>query len=183
MHFFKTLQESSKELKKLNNLLISAMLLALCVVVGLMGTFMIGPFIRISFTDLPIALGSMLFGPVVGGIMGALSDILNFIISPKGPYFPGFTISGILTGLIYGFAFYKKKATLSRIVITKAILIVLVDMLLNTYWLSILMGKGFIILFADRLVKNIIMLPVHAAMLYVILNRLPVIINRGKHTK
>ncbi len=180
MHFFKTLQNSMKELKNLNNLLVSAMLLALCVVVGLFGTIMIGSIIRISFTDLPIALGSMLFGPAVGGIMGALSDILNYILSPKGPYFPGFTLSGILTGLIYGFAFYKKKATLRRIIITKVILVILVDMLLNTYWLSILMGNGFIPLFADRLLKNIIMLPIHVAMLYVILNRLPVIINRGK---
>lgn len=177
---FETFKESSLELKKLNNLLVCAMLLALCVVLGLFGSIMIGQFIRISFSYLPIALGSMLFGPVAGSILGALSDILNYILAPKGPFFPGFTINAIIMGLVYGFSFYKKRITLKRIIITKVILMVFLDMLLSTYWLSILYGQAFIVLLPARILKSILLLPIDAAMLYFVLTRLPSLISKNK---
>lgn len=180
MHFFKTLKESSQELKKLPSLITCAMLLAVCVVLGLLGTVMIGQFIRISFSYLPIALGSMLFGPVAGSILGALSDILNYILAPKGPFFPGFTINAIITGLVYGFAFYKQKITLKRIVLTKLLLVLVIDILLSTYWLSMLYGQAFMVLLPGRILKSILMLPIDAAMLYFVLTKLPVLIFRNK---
>lgn len=183
MHYFKLLKESSQELKKLNNLLICAMLLALCVVFGLFGTVMLGPFIRISFSYLPYALGSMLFGPVAGGIMGALSDILNYILAPKGNFFPGFTLNAIISGMIYGFAFYKKKITVRRIIITKFILVVVIDMLLTTLWLSMLYGQAFMILLPARVLKNIIMLPIDVTMLYFVLTKLPVLVTGIKKVR
>lgn len=180
MLIFKTLKESLLELKKLQVLVTSAMLLAVCIVLGLVGTVMIGPYIKISFSYLPIALGSMLFGPVIGGILGALSDILNYIISPKGPFFPGFTLNAIITGLIYGFAFYKKRITLKKIVITKVILVLVVDLLLTTYWLSDLYGQAFMVLLPARMLKSAIMLPIDVAILYFVLTRLPALISGNK---
>lgn len=180
MFIFKTLKESSQELKKLNALITSSLLLAICVVLGLLGTVMIGQFIRISFNYLPIALGSMLFGPVAGSILGALSDILNFILAPKGPFYPGFTVNAIVTGLVYGFGLYRKRATLSRIIIIKVILVLGVDILLSTYWLSDLYGQAFLALLPMRALKSIIMLPIDVAMLYFVLTRLPVLLKLNR---
>ena len=42
--------------------------------------------IRIGLGFIPIALTAILFGPVTGGIMAVISDILGMIISPKAPY-------------------------------------------------------------------------------------------------
>ena len=44
----------------------------------------------------------MLFGPVVGGIMGGIGDILKFLIKPTGPYFFGYTLNAMLGPVIYG---------------------------------------------------------------------------------
>ena len=176
MFIFKTLKESSQELKKLNTLITCSLLLAICVVLGLLGTVMLGQFIRISFNYLPIALGSMLFGPVAGSILGALSDILNYILAPKGPFYPGFTINAIITGLIYGFGFYRKRITIIRIAFIKVILVICVDILLSTYWLSDLYGQAFLALLPMRALKSIIMLPIDVAMLYFVLTRLPALL-------
>ncbi len=179
MDFFKTLKESSQELKKLNNLLICAMLLALCVVFGIFGTVMIGPFLRITFSYLPIALGSMLFGPAAGGIIGAISDILNYIAAPQGPFFPGFTLNAIIMGLIFGFSFYKKRITLKRVIVTKLILMIVIDNLLTPLWLYMLYDKAFMALMAIRILKSIIQLPIDVAMIYFLLTRLPALISKS----
>ncbi|MFP4017550.1 MAG: folate family ECF transporter S component, partial [Halanaerobiales bacterium] len=62
--------------------------------------------IRIGFGALPIILASVLFGPLAGGIVGAVSDVLGFFINPMGAYMPHFTLTAFLTGFIPGFIVY-----------------------------------------------------------------------------
>ena len=40
-----------------------------------------------------------MFGPVMGFMCGGLGDIIQYIIKPTGPYFPGWTLSAALLGL------------------------------------------------------------------------------------
>ncbi|NSW76464.1 MAG: folate family ECF transporter S component [Candidatus Atribacteria bacterium] len=58
--------------------------------------------IRIGFGTLPIMVSGILLGPWVGGTVGALADIIGFAISPMGPYFPHFTLTSALYGLLPG---------------------------------------------------------------------------------
>ena len=44
----------------------------------------------------------------------------------------------------------------------------LINLLLTPLWLSILYKNAFIVLFAARIVKNVIMLPIETAILYVV---------------
>jgi ECF transporter S component (folate family) len=122
--------------------------------------------LKISFVFLPNEFIYFLFGPAVGAIFGAAMDILNFIIKPMGDYFFGFTLSGILTGLLYGFILYKKPVSLVRIFITTLIRVILIDILLNTYWLTILQGYNYTAMLPVRAVKNFIMLPVETILLF-----------------
>ena len=46
--------------------------------------------LKIGFSSVPVALAGMLFGPLAGGIVGALGDLLGAVLFPIGPYFPGF---------------------------------------------------------------------------------------------
>ncbi|HQD42138.1 MAG TPA: folate family ECF transporter S component, partial [Bacillota bacterium] len=48
--------------------------------------------IRIGFGDLPVILAGMTFGPLSGGIVGALSDLTGYFINPMGAYMPHFTL-------------------------------------------------------------------------------------------
>lgn len=157
--------QSAKELKKTRSLAVAAMLLAIAVVLGFFSV-QLTESIRISFTFLANELTGMLFGPVVGMLEGGLADIVNYMIKPTGPFFPGFTISGILGGLIYGTFLYKKPLTLRRIILTNSLVTVFVNMLLNTYWLTLLYGNAYLVILPARIVKELILLPINVAMFW-----------------
>lgn len=160
-------RSSSKELKSTYNLAICALLMALTLVISSF-TIQIGDYIKIGFSFIASELAYMLFGPVVGMIFGGAADVFSYIIKPTGAFFPGFTISGILSGLIYGMFLYKKRISFGRILIVKAVVAVLINMLLGTYWLTLLYGKGFMVLFPMRAIKNLIMLPINSALFYAV---------------
>ena len=44
----------------------------------------------------------MMYGPLSAGVAYALGDLLGMMIFPNGSYFPGFTLTAFLTGVIYG---------------------------------------------------------------------------------
>lgn len=131
------------------------------------------PIVRISFGFIPIVIASVMFGPVLGGITAAFSDILGMMLFPKGVYFPGFTLSAFLSGIIYGIMLYKKPQTMLRIILAVSIIIISVDLGLNTYWLSIITGKGVVALFVPRFIKSIIMLPIQSLLICSLIKYIP----------
>jgi ECF transporter S component (folate family) len=144
------------------------MLGAISIIIGTYFTFMIGNSLKIGFSYLPNEFLFYMFGPAVGAIFGAAMDILTFILKPTGPYFYGFTLSAILKGLIYGLILYKKPLSLRRIFIANAISLIFITLLLDTYWLTLLYGKAFLIFLSERLVK-IVLLPVETFLLYLLI--------------
>jgi len=124
--------------------------------------------IRISFGFVPQSFTSMLLGPLFGGIGAALGDIIGMIVAPKGAYFPGFTLSAILTGVIYGLFLFKKPKTLLRITLAVICITLFVDIGLNTYWLTILLGKGYMVMLPPRIAKSAAMVPVQVSLIYLL---------------
>ena len=91
-------------------LVITAILIALEIIL----TRFVGistPMLRISFGFLPMVIVAMYYGPIWGGGAYALADVLGSLIFPTGAYFPGFTVSACLTGIIYGLFLHKRKVT------------------------------------------------------------------------
>ncbi len=55
----------------------------------------------LTFNGFPIILSGIIFGPLSGAIVGAMSDILGYMLNSFGkPYHPGFTLTAALTGFI-----------------------------------------------------------------------------------
>lgn len=158
-------------LKNVQTLTISAMLTALAIVLGFF-KIPISNLIEIHFSFLPLALVGQLFGPVVSGIVGILSDLGSYVVKPTGPFFPGFTISTMVSGLIYGFVLKGKKITVWRAFLSKFLNTIFVSFLLNPLWLSILYGNGFWAIVAARLPGELVMLPINTAMIYLFLKAL-----------
>lgn len=123
-------------------------------------------FVRISFEFLPIALASIMFGPLVGAATGGVADILGMIIAPKSAYFPGFTLSAMLVGLIYGLILYKKPKTILRISFAVILSVLFVDIGLNTWWLTMITGKAASVFLGMRVVKSIVWAPVQIIMIH-----------------
>ena len=158
-------KDSFGELKNLKTLVMASMLLAIAVVLGFY-TLQLTEFIKIGFAYIANELAGMMFGPVVGSLIGALADVLKYLVNPTGPFFPGFTISGFLGGLIYGIVLYKKPLSIKRVIVANTLVTVLVNLLVNTYWLTLLYGNAFMVLLPARIVKQIIMLPIEVALFY-----------------
>ena len=144
MRYLKKFPASLFELKDIRSLAAVAMLLALRIVLGMFANAtlpMFGNTVKFSAAFIPIAVAGAMFGPIPAGLVGALGDVLSFLIAPTGgAYFPGFTISGLLTGLIYGFALYNEKLSLPRIAIAWAVNALVVESFMAAYWLYILSG-------------------------------------------
>lgn len=124
------------------------------------------PIVRIGFTFLPIALSAIMFGPLFAGIAAGLADIIGMMLFPSGAaYFPGFTISAVLTGVIYGLFLYKKPKNFWRVSLSVIIITLFVHIGLDTIWLWMLTGKGVIGLLPVRIAKSLIMLPIQIVMI------------------
>lgn len=163
--------DSWHELKHVNCLAVTAMLIAVGIILGYF-SIQVTDFMRIGFSGLANELGAYMFGPVVGGLMGGIGDILKYIMKPTGPYFFGWTLNAVLGPVIYGIMFYKKPISVKRILVAKIIVAVVVNMLLGTYWLSIMYGKAFFVLLPARALKQIASVPIDTALLYVVLQML-----------
>lgn len=152
----------------------AGMLLALAVIFGFLKV-PITDTLEIRFLTLPIAMAGILLGPVYGILVGALTDIVSYIVMPTGAFFPGFTISYALTGLIYAIVAHvdsKGKISLVRILIAQLICSFFIDVLLNSLWLSILYGIPFMVVLVPRIPKEIIMYPIYSLLLFFILRQI-----------
>ena len=148
----------------------SAMLLAIAVIMGFLKV-PINQFIELRFAYLPIACAGFLFGPGIGGAVGAMSDILGYLVKPTGPYFPGFTLTSLVSGLIYGAGLFRKPVTFRRCLAVKTVNMIVVSFLMNPLWLVLLYGQGFFAVLTARVVKTLIMLPIETAILYYVLKQ------------
>lgn len=142
----KKFANSAKELTNVYSLSALGMLLALRVILGIFANStmaLFGNTVKISLNFLPIAVAAVMFGPVGAGIIGALGDVLSFFLNSAGAsYFPGFTINGIITGMIFGIFLYKNNVKILNIIIAWLINAVLVEIAMSGYWLYFIYGAG-----------------------------------------
>lgn len=87
----------------LKMLVIAAMLTAIGVVIGIIcKTFLdFGGIFRITFENLPIIMSGILFGPVVGGMVGAAVDIISALTAGQAPL-PFVMVGSITVGVVSG---------------------------------------------------------------------------------
>lgn len=158
-----------QEFRKLRVIVFCGMMGALAIVLSYAGTIRIGPYMRIGVSDVPNLVVDFFFGPGVGAIFGASMDIIKYFLNPDGAYFPGFTLSAILRGLIYGSILYRRKISFFRVLIPEIIDKAFINVGLNTFWLNILYGKGFLALLPNRIILNLIELPLDTVVVYLVL--------------
>lgn len=106
-------------------------------------------------------LGSIMlayfYGPVWGSLGAAAADLLSSaLFGQEGGFFLGFTLSAMLAVLIYAGFLYRKPVKLWRIAAATILVTLLVNLLLNTYWLHLLYGLNLKVAFAQRLLKELL---------------------------
>ena len=102
--------------------------------------------------------------------MAAVADVIKYVVRPDGPFFIGFTVNEFLTGFIYGLFFYKcTKVSLGRCICARLVIVLLINLFLTPLWLYVMYGNAFWAMVSARLLKNVLMFPIDAALLYLVL--------------
>lgn len=146
------------ELKSLKRLVFAALMCALSIVVGAFYVA-VGDNLRVYFTFFITAVGCAVYGPVMGMLVAAVTDTLNFVLFPSGAYFPGYLLSEIVAALIYGLFLYRRKITVLRLFGAKFLVNYLVNVGLGCLWSQMLYGKGYLYYLVKSLIKNSLLLP------------------------
>jgi len=224
----------------LKKMIVAAFLIALSIVLTRMLSITT-PFFRIGFGSVPIMIAGIVLGPQTGFLVGAVADLVGFVISPTGSFMPGFTLTSALTGAIPGILWkvtatrkqpwerkqiwvvavlfvagisasllragslrwesgqlmagdvaialshlaitvlafvsllaftlvrmksQKQEYSMGRLLLVVAVTNIICSVGLNTLWLSILFGKGFLAVLPARIVVNLITIPVHTIVIY-----------------
>ena len=157
--------DSLRALSRTRTITTVGLLLAIQMVLSSYGVIEVTDSLKISLAHLALTPTAILFGPAAAMLQGALSDILGFILKPTGPYFPGFTLTAALLGLIYGLALYKTRRTVWHIIAARVAVCLLLNITLNTVFLAMLYGPSRLATLPLRIVKNLIQLPVDCLLL------------------
>lgn len=163
------MSKSAKKTKK-NNFVLQIVYIALLIAINVILTRFLSiqtQFLRIDFGFLPVAFAGIAFGPFWGAVAGAAGDILGMIIYPTDTYFPGFTLTALLTGVIFGLL-YRKKITFVRVLIVSAVVCLVLNLCLDTLWLDIMYGNGFFVILPARVIKCIINIPIYTFLVKII---------------
>lgn len=109
MAFFSNFKKSALELKSVRCITVTAMMIALNLALKSVTVYVTDD-LKISFSFLALAAIGMLFGPTVGFLSGAVTDILGLLIAQNiGAFNPLFTLVEAVGGMLYGIFLYNLK--------------------------------------------------------------------------
>ena len=120
--------DSYHEFKKIRTITTASMFAAIGVILGAY-TIQVGNYLKIGFSGIANQFVYYLFGPVVGCFYGGALDILKYLVKPTGAFFPGWTLSAMVAGVIYGCFFYKKPLSLVRVFVAELTVSIICNML------------------------------------------------------
>lgn len=204
MTFFANFKKSALELKNLRCLSVTAVLIALDLVLKSFATINVTKDLKISFAFLALASVGMLFGPVVGLLAGTVTDILGLLIANNiGAFNPMFTLVEATGGMLYGIFLYNLRFSdtqalsgkftnkndvkqLLRIIIAKVAVVIVCNLILTPLALIVTnsMEAGMFIYaptlakYPIRLIKNAIQCPVDCIVLFAVLPIISTAYNR-----
>ena len=164
--------DSAKELKNLNTLVMTALLIALGIVLGELFSLQLTQDMKIGISFVATQLTATLFGPVVGGIMGGVADILKFILKPTGTFSILWTLNAIVGPILYGIMLYKKKVTFWRVLLSKAIVAIIVNIGMYSCWMMLLYGKSLVAILPAKCIQEVIQVPIQSIIFYLFVKAL-----------
>lgn len=132
--------------KTTKKLTFAAMLTAISVIIGFFCktylNFGAGLF-RITFENLPIILSGILFGPIIGALVGISTDVISYFLSPQPqPINPLITAAAALVGIISGVIakYVIKKRGTAQIIVAGGLSHIISSMIIKSAALYVFYG-------------------------------------------
>lgn len=161
-------------MSKTKKILFAAMLLALTIVLGRFLSIKT-PILTISFGFIGTLTSAIYLGPKWSTLNACLADLIGAIFFPFGAYFPGYTLSAICSGFIYGKILYKgddlkkyegNKQLILRLCIASIFVCFFVHGVINTLWIYVTTKKAVLAILPMRALKQLIMVPVQVIVMF-----------------
>ena len=111
-------KEARRELANPRTLAFASLIIALRVIVKMTKIPIISG-LSLTFDCYVNALGSIVYGPVVAILVGAVSDTLGCIIFPSGPYFFPFIFVEISSSVLFALYFWRRRISVGRVLLAK----------------------------------------------------------------
>lgn len=181
-------QEAANQLGDIRMLTIAALIVALRIAVKFF-KIPLAPGLNISLDAYVNSLGSLVYGPVVGLIVGAVSDVLGCIVTGQmGEYFLPFILVEMMSSFIFGLFFWKRKITLTKVIVSKftvnLVCNIIMTSLFNKWYYYLYFGiekaQAYNIINGARIAKNLIMFPLEATIIVIVLTAALPILTRAK---
>lgn len=157
---------------------IAALIVALRVAVKLF-KIPIAQGLSISLDGYVNSLGSLVYGPLVGLMVGAISDILGLLATGQmGQYFPPFTLVEMSSSFLFGLFFWRRKIGISRALAAKFS----VNLVCNIFMTSVFMkwmkylyfgteaAQAYNLINGVRIAKNLIMFPLEGTIIVIVIS-------------
>ena len=121
----------------------------------------------INFGGFPIIFAGVVFGPLVGGIVGGIGDVVSFIVRPTGPFMPHFVLTSALTGIIPGLMMRLLKAEMPKFPLWKIFISILVGQVITSvlmvpYFRNILFTTPLLVTMSRAVAKQAINIPAYS---------------------
>lgn len=146
--------------------------------------------VRIGFGFTALVIAAVLHGPAAAALVGGLGDLIGSLAFPSGTYFPGFTLTQVLMGLSFGRALYHRPAGAepaplpfsgaagffrtrlsnlplpARLTLSVLFNQLILSLLLNTFWISVLYGSDFRGLLLSRAMQAAVTAPIQLIVVF-----------------
>lgn len=159
--------------RSVKTLVLMGVLTAVSIVLSRFLGFYLNETLRISFGSVPILLAGLWLGPVAGGLVGGVADILGAAVFSGLGLYPPITVGPILIGVTAGLI---GRATSRPTLLKCALAVILAEVAGSVLWtsfaLSMMVGKGFAALLVARLPANLIMMVLDTVIVFTLDKRL-----------
>ena len=157
------MKEKSLNQEKIFKLCCLGILIAMQVVLARFVVVPVGDMMRFSTSFIPVVIAARCFGIVGGMTVYGLGDFIGAIAFPTGgAFFPGYTLTATVVGLIFGLFLkpvngVETKLQLNiRIVLSVLCTQLIGSFLMNSYWRSFQTGTPYTAVLMTRLPQCLI---------------------------
>lgn len=170
-------REAAAQLRSVNMLAIAALIVALRVAVKFL-KIPLAAGLSVSLDCYVNSLGSLVYGPLMGLLVGAVSDTVGCALQGFAGYFFPFILTEILSSFIFGLFFWRRplgagRALAAKFTVNLVCNIILTSLLMKWYYylyFGVEKAEAYNLINMVRIVKNLVLFPVEAVLITVILS-------------
>ncbi len=172
-------REAARVFKDVRMLVFAALMVALRVTVKMID-IPLAAGLNITLDCYINSLGSLVYGPLMGLLAGAVSDTIGCMVAPSGAYFLPFMFVEMSSSFIFALFFWRRNLSVSRVLAAKFTVNFICNIILTSlfmkwnyyFYYGIEKAEAYSVINGVRIVKNLIMFPLEAMLITLLIGAL-----------